>query len=100
MSGPDLLERVRMCLAEVGEDSDQVWVDPVRRVLCYGPRVAVHNVWRARELVATGVDGPANNPICWACFQASPRDAIQQRNCLATRPCMEDCGLDRSAVAS
>lgn len=102
--GPDLLERVRMCLAEVGEPTRGLALLPKGRV-AFPPGVAYDVQWRALSIarVATG-----EKQSCLACSarwtslpQWSRPDPIASRDaCLANRPCMEDCGLDRSAVAS
>lgn len=97
MSSPDLLERVRMCLAEVGVDQMfAVEVDEFGGIEFEWncpDRVA----WRAAEL-GRAPDGL--EPICWVCSEDAwhlPAHAYRMRRhaCLATRPCMEDCGRDR-----
>lgn len=100
MSTPDLLERVRMCLAEVGEPTDGVrWTEAgVVDVGISDYRTA----WMAWSLaVAPDI---ALAPACLAC--SSRRSILLGRGerdlakataeaCEATRPCMEDCGRDR-----
>ena len=102
MSTPDLLERVRMCLAEVGAPTDGV---RSRGDGTYDlGDVDYRTAWMAWSLAALPI--AKRPPICLAC--AGRKSLLLGRgdlaaarkvseSCLATRPCMEDCGLDRSA---
>lgn len=102
MSAPDLLERVRMCLAEVGERTDGVKRMPSGATEV-GETVDYRTAWMAWSLAL--LPEAKRVPICLAC--SVPRsaalaagDRAESRRlreaCLATRPCMEDCGRDRS----
>jgi hypothetical protein len=97
MSEPDLLERVRMCLAEVGENPERVYLHPSGAVACRegDPRL----FWRAFVLSLT----PAQREqmMCFACYSAmeppscpSDQQATSDK-CRASLPLTEDCGVDR-----
>ena len=97
MSGPDMLERVRMCLAEVGEDPGLASQTDEGALLILGdPRVA----WRAWSIAAVPLANP-NKYLCWTCCTTKPATSKAEAGairaaCEATRPCVEDCGRDRS----
>ena len=101
MSGPDLLERVRMCLAEVGEDPNAARLHDDYPDMVTTTGLDRRTSWRAVE-VAKAHD-PGRKPRCWACRQSlglrvSHETLEANRHaCLATRPCMEDCGLERGS---
>lgn len=82
-----------MCLAEVGEDPASAWQEADASIWM-GVDVDRRTAWRAVEIAFH-----EGAPICFACFSAAnvvpdidahraARDA-----CLATHPCVEDCGL-------
>lgn len=90
MSGPDLLERTRMALAEAGYPNAEVkplygGIDCA--IILSGPNAVPDEVcWRAHHVAnPTGTVLP-----CWTCWDWGTADA-----CLADRPLVRDCGIDR-----
>lgn len=102
--GPDLLERMRMCVADVGYRPGAI-MDPTHEQRSRG----VDFVYDVDELpsrvawMASSIADPApsGDHLCWACHPAHHgpvRDELwleAQRRCLATLPCVEDCGVSR-----
>ena len=90
MSGPDLLERIRMALAEAGHGDARVFLDDRNNltVTRFSPEqtsvVPVADVWRAFSVAGFST-------ICRECFNAL-RSA---HDCLADRPLVRDCGVAR-----
>lgn len=96
MSGePDLLERVRMCLAEVGAETTGVTFED--EVIYCSWEVEFRTAWMAVSIarIPEGI-----KPACFACaaahqFRSAERIRAGRDRCLASRPCQEDCGVDR-----
>lgn len=96
--GPDLLERMRMCVAEVGHDPSLVTRNPNE------PGTAQwwgggdgRDFWRAMSLVRHSV---GRSQMCWECARLAMHLASDDRKaaldaCEATRPCTADCGASR-----
>lgn len=98
--GPDLLERTRMALAEVGVDPMLVRWHPTaggELLNVSGYRADFAVLWRAEQLAK---HHDADRVIhCLACALRSSRDyrpdAVVFADCLAYLPLTEDCGIDR-----
>lgn len=93
--GPDLLERIRMCLAEVGVVDGRVYRRDDGRVALLA--ADMHTEWRAVSIAAW-----PRHLVCWSCHQARQEHAddldgfnAATAACLAVRPCTEDCGASQ-----
>lgn len=90
----DVLERVRMCVAEAGYDPDLVGLRG--EVIIFPPTLPVELAWRARELASQADDESA--PACLRCskamYRSADRDALFDA-CIADRYLVLDCGRDR-----
>lgn len=88
----DVLERVRMCVAEAGYDPMLVrkrerpgWSEPMLTIPTTFPYEVL---WRASELAGHA------HPVCWAC--AEPMiDRGVEFGCRAVRRLELDCGVSR-----
>ncbi len=94
---PDILERTRMCLSEVGIDPSAAFLGPNGRV-----QVRVYSnmdnkmLWKAVNIASYYDDDYAFR--CFACYVAvptmNPGTPLYDR-CQAPVRLMEDCGIDR-----
>lgn len=94
MTAPDLLERVRMALAEAGYPNADVVLNADGRLTLPG-YIPFEPSWRAVELAWSTTGGRA--PCCLACsvVASETEDAAVFRACLADRPLVRDCGVAR-----
>lgn len=94
MSAPDLLERTRMALAEVGYDPSHVHPIPGGG-LSIKTTIPALDRWRAAS-IAVG-NSPRN--FCYACIPGRSGDVTKTKSvasaCLADRPLVRDCGVAR-----
>lgn len=97
MSGPDLLERTRMALAEAGYPNVTVRSYMGRPCVTAGA-VPSEVMWKA---ISTVRGEGRSEQMCWACRLTVPDgtplagiDRITER-CLADRPLVRDCGVAR-----
>lgn len=99
-SGPDLLERARMVLADCGIDPEGVRVIKPNVITSDGRIIDRRTAWRAVTIARMAKPGRAG--MCFACtVEASPiagdttryREALDR--CRATLPLTEDCGVSR-----
>lgn len=97
MSGPDLLERTRMALAEVGHDV--LMRAEADGSVFAGAGVPLMDLWRATS-IARSIEAP-DEQICWLCSEATivwgflQVHAADRAACLADRPLVRDCGVTR-----
>ena len=100
--GPDLLERTRMALFDVGEDPESVSWSPNTPGTLFAPGLwyasddQVRLLWAAEQIASFA---PGGVLLCWAC-QLDHRDqgtayAATLARCTAYLPLTEDCGVDR-----
>ena len=92
----DVLERVRMCVAEAGYDSDAVrrppgvdWTDPSQIEFITRLDLPDDVYWRAREL--SGVSGP----MCRRCCVEPAEQYLTHPRCHSAVRFTEDCGIAR-----
>jgi|DEB19_MinimDraft_3_1074340.scaffolds.fasta_scaffold72997_4 hypothetical protein len=95
--GPDLIERVRMCLAEVGEDPEGIWRGPDGTIFV-AAHVSKRMAWKARCLVLWTEKRRTDG--CWACAHAASLKGTEackavRTTCRAYLPLTEDCGVSR-----
>lgn len=96
MSGPDLLERTRMALAEVGYDPLLATEGP-RKVVVIDGSVSMLDAWRAVSIARMSQDRQS----CFACRSMIPTNADMETllatsaGCRADRPLVRDCGVTR-----
>lgn len=85
----EVIERIRMCIAEAGGDPFGVRLDASdstgRSVVFDDRRVPGMIVWRAGELAGMGL-----KPACWACWNNRATS-----DCRASQRLVRDCGADR-----
>jgi hypothetical protein len=91
----DLVERVRMCVAEAGYDNSSIYPVKEPELLEQGfvfwdinSSLPVDVGWRAREISGIGI------PKCFACTVKHRKAAIDVE-CAAVRRLEFDCGVDR-----
>ena len=95
---PSLLERTRMALAEVGYPPEVTRSTDDPEVIQFLRGAVPHQVaWRAAS-IARGACGMKQ--LCFACAEAGAsldvdRYADAKARCLADRPCVMDCGVER-----
>lgn len=90
----DVLERVRMCVAEAGYDPELVQGHDGLLGWCYFPPLPHDVAWRAKELTGS----PTKRPGCLTCylnFIDTPPGSPERRGCLADRRLVLDCGRER-----
>lgn len=88
----DVVERVRMALAEIGYDPNLVRGPRPGEAgtVHYNRRIPIMVAWRARETALLA------EPKCLACLTwQQEKQALV--SCLAERRFMEDCGVERPA---
>ena len=96
MTAPDLLERTRMALAEVGYDPSRVTMTANGTIRTWGniPRI---DRWRATSIARAS----GEKQICFECrdpLGPAPGCAAitaARAACLADRPLVRDCGVTR-----
>lgn len=83
----DVLEKVRMCVAEAGHDPSQVGRSEfIRSGIKFGD-TPVETQWRAMALA-----GFFFGPICLQCWMT---EGVTVDDCAATTPLVGDCGVAR-----
>jgi len=88
----DVLERIRMCLAEAGHNPNHVRPARPGEWANYYYQLSVPRevAWRARETAG------AIGPICHSCYVHMVRQRrVIEGLCLADRRLVEDCGVSR-----
>lgn len=95
--GPDLLERTRMALMEVGADPSLVRASEHPDIIESHRSLDNRVAWRAVSLARMAV---GDRTSCFACscrcWWETTEGALAIRDrCEATRPMTEDCGVDR-----
>lgn len=96
MSEPDLLERTKMALAEVGYDPHYVRHGRRSGTVQISFDVPAIERWRAGQIARAHPDGPF---ICWRHYEPTDHDWHARdaafTACLADRPLVRDCGITR-----
>jgi hypothetical protein len=96
MAELDAVQKMRMCLAEVGEDESGIWYpSPPQRErgidFVYDYSIDRKMLWRASQMI----EGRGEY-VCWKCFQAHDGSheswIAAAEQCDAWRP-MEDCSV-------
>lgn len=93
MGHPNLLERVRMALAEAGYPNAAVELHPTDGVIVWGGNPADppdEVTW-----MALGVAAGPDRDDSYSCFECWMLGGQQNESCLADRPLVRDCGVQR-----
>jgi hypothetical protein len=100
---PDAVQKMRMCLAEVGADEKAIIYPNAEQTkrevdFVYDPDLVDFKIiWQASQLIETNED----DYVCWECISPHKGKMIQDiwsrvaSRCLAWRPSTRDCGIDR-----
>jgi len=95
--GPDLLERTRMALFDVGEDP-MLAIRTEGNVIWFSGRTPDDVAWRAGSIAKMADGGQPS--MCRSCYVESCRTTLEdvmaaRARCAAYLPLTEDCGVDR-----